>query len=183
MRASYVIGLCFSLGLILVGSSVTLAGPGWVGGVIGIIDKVVFEPNEDEPERVQIWGVFTLDEVYDYGPPKRGYLYYSIFSTIDWTWTQAQIDAYKQACRSDWAKINGVAGTGKVITFINVAVQKEKKGRIRNPDEKPREPDAYPYNSGYDAAAVVEEDERFNDKYYKKFRVQAEILKRYHHEI
>jgi len=29
-------------------------------GVYAIVDKVVFEPNETNPERIQVWGAFAL---------------------------------------------------------------------------------------------------------------------------
>ena len=43
-----------------------------------VIDKVVFEPNEDTPTRIQIWGAFSLLREGDsYETPVRGYLYYA----------------------------------------------------------------------------------------------------------
>ena len=29
-------------------------------GIYGIVDKVVFEPDENAPERIQIWGLFVV---------------------------------------------------------------------------------------------------------------------------
>jgi hypothetical protein len=50
-------------------------------GVYGIVDKAVFEPNEAAPQRIQVWGVFSVAPYSASGSPiiaapKRGYLYY-----------------------------------------------------------------------------------------------------------
>jgi hypothetical protein len=67
-------------------------------GIYGVIERVVFEPNDQSPERVQIWGAFALIERmpldyngpnntrldgqnftnYQYQPPTRGYLYFKL---------------------------------------------------------------------------------------------------------
>src|SRR5262245_40679557 len=35
-------------------------------GIYAFVDKVVFEPNADKPERIQVWGGFALAEGYGY---------------------------------------------------------------------------------------------------------------------
>ncbi len=63
-------------------------------GVYAVIEKVVLEPGDAEPQRVQIWGTFSLwdDRTgLGYGAPERGYLYYSCSKE------QSRI------CRNEWA--------------------------------------------------------------------------------
>jgi len=56
-------------------------------GVFGIIERATFEPNEQNPERVQLWGAFSFvdrgfvlssrpDQAGPFSPPARGYLYF-----------------------------------------------------------------------------------------------------------
>ena len=45
--------------LILVASALLASG---TVGIYGMVSKVVFEPNDQNPERIQIWGAFTLVE-------------------------------------------------------------------------------------------------------------------------
>src|SRR5688572_11369375 len=52
-------------------------------GIYGIIEKVVFEPNEEEPERVQVWGAFAYTDgsggkSLTVSSVKRGYLYFRL---------------------------------------------------------------------------------------------------------
>src|ERR1043166_965775 len=49
-------------------------------GIYAFVDKVVFEPGESSPERIQIWGGFAVAEGmgYDYATAARGYLYLTI---------------------------------------------------------------------------------------------------------
>ena len=50
-------------------------------GIYGIVDKVVFEPDENAPERIQIWGLFVVPVPISsglYRAPRRGILYFSL---------------------------------------------------------------------------------------------------------
>jgi len=70
-------------------------------GIYALVDKVVFEPNETNPERIQIWGAFAIAEGYGYTykNAERGYLYY-------------KVNSEKQtACRNEWTDLKAVAGT------------------------------------------------------------------------
>ena len=66
-----------AFGLILGASALFASGP---VGLYGIIDKVVFEPNESAPERLQVWGAFAYADIQESGnglgisAAKRGYL-------------------------------------------------------------------------------------------------------------
>jgi hypothetical protein len=77
-------------------------------GIYALIDRVVIEPSDAQPERVQIWGAFSvaMRQFGDqYSPPVRGYLYY-------------QLPAEKAtAAKAEWADMQKVAGTGQIIAF------------------------------------------------------------------
>src|SRR5205809_7830359 len=68
-------------------------------GIYALVDKVVFEPNETNPERIQIWGGFAIAEGYGYTykNAQRGYLYYKVNSDNP------------TACRNEWADLKAVA--------------------------------------------------------------------------
>jgi hypothetical protein len=80
-------------------------------GIYGIVEKVVFEPNEQSPERVQVWGAFAYVESSVVGQsltissPKRGYLYFRLGGAAD------------TLVRSEWADLKSVAGTGQAVGF------------------------------------------------------------------
>src|SRR6266699_332525 len=52
-------------------------------GIYAIIEKVIFEPNDQAPERIQIWGAFAvvdggLTQPGATSKPLRGYLYFKL---------------------------------------------------------------------------------------------------------
>jgi hypothetical protein len=105
-------------------------------GVYGVVEKVVFEPAQGPPERVQIWGAFATAETRnndDYGAPQKGYLYYSC---------PAQ---QLSTCRNEWADLQSVAGKGSGVGF---GARHIANGRVRSATDKPESPDAYPIKMG-----------------------------------
>ena len=106
-------------------------------GIYAIVDKVVLEPNTATPERIQIFGTFSLavpgglgDQ---YTAPQEGYLYY-------------KLNPEKEAiCQKEWADLKAVAGTQQCVAF---ASRHTEKGRVRKLDEKPANPDRYPVAQG-----------------------------------
>ena len=103
-------------------------------GVYARIDKVVLEPNENTPERVQIWGVFAIatdNNPRDYQPAARGYLYY-------------QLDRNPEAARNEWKDLKQAAGSGEIVAFG----ARSKTGRLRSANDKPANPDPYATNVG-----------------------------------
>jgi hypothetical protein len=104
-------------------------------GVYAFIDKVVLEPNEQKPERIQIWGGFALAEGYGYtyAPAKRGYLYYSIKPGDE------------ETVRKEWADLKSMAATDQFVAF---GARHKPKGTIRAADAKPEKPDVYPIGFG-----------------------------------
>jgi len=105
-------------------------------GVYALIDKVVFEPNPDAPQRIQIWGAFALaskDDRDSYNAPIRGYLYFTC-------------KAGKEAtCLKEWNDLNAAAGTGQVIGFGG---RDMTHPRLRKSADQPSDPDEYPLNFG-----------------------------------
>jgi hypothetical protein len=78
-------------------------------GVYGIVEKVVFEPNEQGPERIQVWGAFAYADggvVQGAGSSavKKGYLYFS-------NPTRSEI------VLREWRDFKAVAGTGQAVGF------------------------------------------------------------------
>ncbi|MEK6322446.1 MAG: hypothetical protein AABN33_12270 [Acidobacteriota bacterium] len=107
----------------------------WIG-IYARIDKVVFEPNATAPERIQIWGAFTLASKQDrnsYETAKRGYLYYSLKP------------GKEEVCQKEWADLKAIAGTDQIIGFGG---RNLPTGRLRKADEKATDPDVYPVGYG-----------------------------------
>jgi hypothetical protein len=105
-------------------------------GVYAVVEKVVLEPAEGTPQRIQIWGAFAIaerDSTDNYGPAQRGYLYYSC--------PQGQ----EQVCRNEWADLKAVAGKS---TGIGFGGRYKDSGRVRKADEKAASPDTYPIQLG-----------------------------------
>lgn len=104
-------------------------------GVYGVIEKVVLEPNEQAPSRVQIWGAFAFAEGRGstYGRSERGYLYYSCPS------------GQESACRNEWSDLKSVAGKNTAVGF---GMRYKPAGHLRKPDEKVASPDLYPIENG-----------------------------------
>ena len=115
-------------------TAVTLRASDMVG-VYTVIEKVVLEPSDAAPQRIQVWGAFALADGKSgstYGPAQRGYLYY--------TCPQGQ----ETVCRKEWADLKTVAGTD---TGVGFGGRYKETGRVRKADEKPASPDAYPTSS------------------------------------
>ena len=103
-------------------------------GIYALVEKVVTEPAEGTPDRVQVWGVFALAEGRgdEYAAPVYGYLHYNADEKAD-------------AAQREWADLKSVAGTGQAVAF---ASRYKEKGRVRKATEKPGTPDAYPVAMG-----------------------------------
>jgi hypothetical protein len=104
---------CILGGLLLGLASLSASGP---IGFFGVIERVVFEPNETSPERVQVWGAFAYVEggpsrATAASPARRGYLYFR----LDPSATSTQRDTV----RTEWADLKAVAGTGQAVGFGN----------------------------------------------------------------
>ena len=99
------------------------------------VDRVVLQPNADAPDTIQIFGIFSIavpNDPNDYRPAARGYLYFNPGK-----------DA--AAARREWSDLKTVAGTGQLVAFGS---RYASVPRLRQPDEKPVNPDAYVTNIG-----------------------------------
>ena len=96
------------------------------------VDRIVFEPNEKEPTRVQIWGSFVLcKDNSTYGKPIAGYLYYTV-------------EPGKEVeCRREWTKLQKLVADKHIVGLGNCG-QPNVDGHIRNVTEEPRSPVAFP---------------------------------------
>lgn len=105
-------------------------------GIYAVIEKVVFEPNENAPQRIQIWGAFSFaqgDRGNDYEKAQVGYLYYSV------------TPGKEEICKKEWADLKSLVGKRQGVAF---ATRYNPKGRIRKPNDKPENPDVYPVSFG-----------------------------------
>lgn len=109
-------------------------------GIYALVDRVVLEPDAANPKTIQIWGVFALTNGQpgnDYRPAQRGYLYYSLESTLNLQTTRS--------ARAEAADLKAIAGTGQPIGFGS---RYAAAGRVRAAGESPANPDPYPLGVG-----------------------------------
>jgi hypothetical protein len=104
-------------------------------GIYAIVDKVIIEPKDGAPERIQVWGTFTQAQGRgdSYTTPEQGYLYFKLPTE------KAEVAA------REWKDIQSVAGKPQAIGF---GARYEEKGTIRKASQKPEAPDTYPLGFG-----------------------------------
>jgi hypothetical protein len=123
--------LTILVGTVLIFTAATLSASDPVG-IYAIIDKVIFEPSEAAPQRVQIWGAFAFADAGRGGPyykkPQVGYLYYSLPA------------GKEEIARKEWADLKSLAGTGQGVAFGR---RYSAQGRVRPASEKPASPESY----------------------------------------
>src|SRR5262245_12082532 len=104
----------------LVGLTILIAGAALIAsgpvGVYAVLQKVVFEPNEANSERIQLWGAFAfvnggIASSSGVSSPERGYLYFTMPPSA----SEAQV----KAVRTEWSDLKALAGTGQAIAFGN----------------------------------------------------------------
>ena len=114
-------------------------------GVYTIVEKVIFEPNDTNPQRVQVWGVFAIATPPGdrYTAPSRGYMYFTA------------APGQEAAATREWADLKAVAGTGQGIAFGgryfrngNAVDIIQAHITVRSADAKPEKPDPYPIANG-----------------------------------
>jgi hypothetical protein len=99
------------------------------------VDRVVLDPRTGPPETIQVWGVFSLAQTTnpnDYKPAAAGYLYFAHSQD-------------RAAARREWSDLQSVAGTAQLVAFGS---RYESIPRLRQPGEKPSNPDTYTINIG-----------------------------------
>jgi hypothetical protein len=105
---------------LIISASLTAAPVRASGGIgyYGIIERVVFEPQEKDAERVQVWGAFAYVNLATAtgtvtSRAERGYLYFRVRSDIDGFTSPKQIELN----RREWADLKSVAATGQAVGF------------------------------------------------------------------
>src|SRR6266702_949005 len=73
--------------------------------VYALVDKVTFEPNANQPERIRLSGVFitAAENTNVYSEPQRGYLYFAL-----------PAQSRDQALR-EWSDLKSLAGTRQIV--------------------------------------------------------------------
>jgi hypothetical protein len=131
--------IVWSLGAVLAismcASVVRASGP---IGVYALVDKVTFEPNANNPERIRISGVFitavdTPDNSTLYSKVQRGYLYFELPKDN------------AELARREWTDLKSIAGTRQVVGF---GTSWGTKVRVRVPEEEAKSADDYPLGNG-----------------------------------
>ena len=115
-------------------------------GIYCVVQKVVMEPDECAPTRVQVWGAFSFADprTGGYTDVSAGYLYLSVPKDT----SAAQIQSNKLAT-AEWTDLKAVAGTGEVVGFGARRGLSGVSARVRAATEKPADPDPYaPINIG-----------------------------------
>jgi hypothetical protein len=122
-------------------AALVLAEPGPLSDpveVYALIEKVVCEPSEESPERIQVWGAFALAEgrfgEY-YRSPEWGYLYFNAKK------------GEEEKCRAQWADLKRVAGSGECLGF-GFRHESRETIRLRRAEEPPANPTGYPIGHG-----------------------------------
>jgi len=121
-------------------------------GVYALIDKVVFEPNDTAPDRVQIWGAFVIAErqrATPVFPAQRGYLYFTL--PAEGVWREGV--PRSEVTRHEWNDLKAVAGTGQMVGFASTWVgsgngASTEPYRVRPASESPTAPNPYVLNAG-----------------------------------
>jgi len=127
--------LCVAALLALLAPAVRASDP---IGVYAYVDRVVFEPNDAAPERIQVWGGFALakktETRLDYHDPERGYLYFKLRPGDE------------EICKKEWADLNSVAGKQQIVAFGSRDA--DPQPTIRKANAKPANSDVYPKGWG-----------------------------------
>src|SRR3954469_22892949 len=113
-------------------------------GIYAIVERVVLEPDDKNPQRIQLWGAFATNRTTT--NPKKGYMYFTLPSS-------QQATALRE-----WTDFKSIAGSGKVVSFgdsffvgaqqSNADAYHASLGRVRPASEKPQSPDVYTLNFG-----------------------------------
>ena len=104
-------------------------------GVYAYVDKVVLEPSDGKPERIQIWGGFALAEGRGdtYTKARAGYMYFSVKP------------GEEEITRKEWNDLKSMAGKDEYVAF---GARYKPRGTVRAADAKPETPDVYPTGFG-----------------------------------
>lgn len=119
------------------GATLAVAAPALASNPLGAwvkVDKVVFEPDQTNATKVQVWGVFALNlgqqaGSWAYSEPNPGYMYFSC------------PQGYEAQCRMEWADFKNAIGTKNCSGFGQNYVA---PGTVRAASVSPASPDPWP---------------------------------------
>jgi hypothetical protein len=106
-------------------------------GIYAFVDRVVLEPSDAAPERIQVWGGFALAKTEnrnDYRDAERGYMYFKLRPGDE------------AVCKNEWADLKSVAGTGQIVAFGSRS--ENNAITLRKTDAKIEKADVYPKGWG-----------------------------------
>jgi hypothetical protein len=106
-------------------------------GIYAFVDRVVLEPNDTAPERIQVWGGFALAKRENpdaYQDAQRGYMYFKLRPGDE------------AVCRKEWADLKSVAGTRQIVAFGSR--YEEPAPKVRSVDADVDKPDSHPKSIG-----------------------------------
>jgi hypothetical protein len=100
--------------LALLSAGLTVSASGRMA-LYGVVDRVVLEPNEQAPTRIQLWGAFaygdltpaTMTPQKTESAVRRGHVYFKL----------PDDQASRQAALAEWRDLKSVAGTGQAVAF------------------------------------------------------------------
>ena len=100
-------------------------------GLYALVEKVKFEPNDQHPERLLVWGTFSVADSErgdKYKAPEKGYLYFAL------------PDKKSDVALKEWADIKSVAGKNQVI---GLSSRYGEAPKVRGSAEEPNNPDTF----------------------------------------
>ena len=123
------------IGLAAIFGAIASASASDLVGVYAFIDKVVLEPSDAAPERIQAWGGFALAEGNGekYAPAQRGYMYFKL------------PPGKEKAALREWNDLKSLAGKDQLVAFGS---RHGAKATVRKADAKPENPDVYSVDIG-----------------------------------
>jgi hypothetical protein len=125
------------------------AGTTWASDPVGIyalVEKVKFEPSDDKPERLVVWGTFAVaegDRGEKYKSPEKGYIYLTL------------PEKKSDVALKEWADLKNVAGKNEIVGF---STRWGEQAKVRKDSETPKNPDVYRIGIG-----VVRMEKRGSD--------------------
>lgn len=104
------VAMTFALAVLL---APTLRASGPVG-IYAIVEKVVFEPDEANASRIQVWGAFAYSDPASGAVTRtaRGYMYFALP-----TQPNPRRPNELEMARREWLDLKAVAGSGQAVGF------------------------------------------------------------------
>jgi hypothetical protein len=100
-------------------------------GLYALIEKVKFEPSDEKPERILIWGTFSVadgERGEKYKSPEKGFIYFSL------------PEKKPEVALKEWNDLKTVAGKNEVVGF---STRWGEPARIRKTGDQPKDPDVF----------------------------------------